>query len=33
MRHALLRRGIRDEEDWVAWGTAVLPLLEPEGGR
>lgn len=33
LRHALLRRGIRYEEDWVAWGTAVLPLLEPAGGR
>ncbi|SDD61419.1 DNA-binding transcriptional regulator, PadR family [Cupriavidus sp. YR651] len=27
IQHALLRRGIRFEEDWVAWGQALLPLL------
>ncbi len=27
LRHTLLRRGIRFEEDWVAWGRELLPLL------
>ncbi|BDB26242.1 PadR family transcriptional regulator [Cupriavidus sp. P-10] len=28
LRYALLRRGIRFEQDWVAWGEDLLPLLE-----
>lgn len=27
LQHALLRRGIRYEEDWVQWGRELLPLL------
>ncbi|TXI81723.1 MULTISPECIES: PadR family transcriptional regulator [unclassified Cupriavidus] len=27
LRYALLQRGIRFEEDWVAWGRELLPLL------
>ncbi|WP_454765832.1 PadR family transcriptional regulator [Cupriavidus campinensis] len=27
IQHALLKRGIRFEEDWVAWAKALLPLL------
>jgi DNA-binding PadR family transcriptional regulator len=30
LRHALLRRGIRYEQDWVEWGDALLPLLDVE---
>ncbi|KWR88970.1 PadR family transcriptional regulator [Cupriavidus sp. IDO] len=35
MRYALLQRGIRFEEDWVAWGNELLPLLDapPQGAR
>ncbi|WP_354685241.1 PadR family transcriptional regulator [Cupriavidus necator] len=28
LRYALLRRGIRFEQDWVSWGEELLPLLE-----
>lgn len=34
LRLALLRRGIRFEEDWVNWGRELMPLLgdpDPEG--
>lgn len=27
LRYALLQRGIRFENDWVAWGEELLPLL------
>lgn len=27
LQYALLQRGIRFEEDWVAWGRELLPLL------
>jgi Predicted transcriptional regulators len=27
LRYALLQRGIRFEQDWVAWGEELLPLL------
>lgn len=34
LRFALLRRGIRFEQDWVAWGTELMPLLAmPSGNR
>ncbi|WP_042880741.1 PadR family transcriptional regulator [Cupriavidus necator] len=33
LRYALLRRGIRFEQDWVAWGEELLPLLEKSLGR
>ncbi|CAG2157517.1 PadR family transcriptional regulator [Cupriavidus numazuensis] len=34
LRFALLRRGIRFEQDWVAWGNDLLPLLAaPSGNR
>lgn len=32
LRHALLRRGIRYEQDWVEWGVELLPLLDVEAG-
>ncbi|WP_059415763.1 PadR family transcriptional regulator [Cupriavidus basilensis] len=32
LQHALLRRGIRYEEDWVAWAEDLLPLLAQPGG-
>ncbi|RZT29335.1 PadR family transcriptional regulator [Cupriavidus agavae] len=28
IQYALLQRGIRFQEDWIAWGRALLPLLE-----
>ncbi len=31
LRHALLRRGIRYEQDWVEWGAELLPLLDVDG--
>ncbi|AGW92696.1 MULTISPECIES: PadR family transcriptional regulator [Cupriavidus] len=33
LRYALLRRGIRFEQDWVAWGEELLPLLEKSLGQ
>lgn len=33
LRYALLRRGIRFEQDWVAWGEELLPLLEKSPGQ
>lgn len=31
LQYALLQRGIRFEEDWVAWGRELLPLLAAPG--
>lgn len=28
LQHALLRKGIRYEQDWLAWASEVLPLVE-----
>lgn len=28
IQYALLQRGIRFQEDWAAWGRALLPLLQ-----
>ncbi len=34
LRFALLRRGVRFEQDWVAWGNELMPLLAmPSGNR
>lgn len=33
LRYALLQRGIRFEQDWVAWGEELLPLLEKSLGQ
>lgn len=33
LRYALLRRGIRFEQDWVDWGEDLLPLLEKSLGQ
>ncbi len=33
LRCALLRRGIRFEQDWVAWGNELLPLLAVPPGN
>ncbi|MFS8975763.1 PadR family transcriptional regulator [Cupriavidus necator] len=33
LRYALLRRGIRFEQDWVDWGEDLLPLLERSLGQ
>lgn len=32
IQYALLRRGIRFQEDWVAWGQSLMPLLQVPGG-
>lgn len=31
IQYALLRRGIRFQEDWVKWGQDLMPLLEKPG--
>ncbi|WP_066742664.1 PadR family transcriptional regulator [Cupriavidus sp. D384] len=31
IQYALLRRGIRFQEDWVKWGRDLMPLLEKPG--
>ena len=31
IQYALLRRGIRFQEDWVKWGRDLMPLLEKAG--
>ncbi|WER49752.1 PadR family transcriptional regulator [Cupriavidus sp. WKF15] len=33
LRFALLRRGIRFEQDWVAWGNELMPLLAKPSGN
>ncbi|MGT2489976.1 PadR family transcriptional regulator [Cupriavidus basilensis] len=30
LQHALLKRGIRYEEDWVSWAEELLPLLDKQ---
>ncbi|MBV8273361.1 MAG: PadR family transcriptional regulator [Cupriavidus sp.] len=32
IQYALLQRGIRFQEDWLAWGRSLLPLLTVEPG-
>ncbi|GJG94472.1 PadR family transcriptional regulator [Cupriavidus pauculus] len=31
IQHALLRRGIQFQEDWLKWGRELMPLLEKPG--